>query len=448
MVLDFEETWSVSALAIALVVGVLADLAWLRAFGGPAVSLSPALVWLSASAALLFGWAGWRRGPVGVPVARRDVIEQLPEAVILTDASGCVLDLNPAAEALLGVSLAAVRGLVLSEVPVEGSVGRLAVHGAPFARAVARVLAGGEPFTARAENDEGDIFEVQVAAVRSDRGEASGLYVILREITQQTRFDALMRQSQRLETVAGLAAGIAHEVNNPLAYVRSNLSHVHRSLEVFPRFTAAQVCDVRGVAGSPRSPSPLEKAERDELLLAIEEGIEGVDRIGRIIDRVRRFSRIGTEELALADANDIVRAAVRVAQLGRFGSVRLELSLAEDLPAIEASAEALTQAVTNLVVNGAQAVAERGGAVKVATRAVVDQVEIRVEDDGPGIPAAVRERIFDPFFTTKKPGEGTGLGLAVSFGIAREHGGVLLYEPERAAGSAFLVRLPVAPEAL
>jgi signal transduction histidine kinase len=234
-----------------------------------------------------------------------------------------------------------------------------------------------------------------------------------------------MRQSQRLETVAGLAAGIAHEVNNPLAYVRSNLSHVHRMT------AELEVGDAQ-------------KAELDELRLVIEEGIEGVDRIGRIIDRVRRFSRIGSEEMQPASVNEIVRDAVRVARLGRFRSVELALSLPDDLPPIEASAEALTQAVTNLLLNAAQAVSRASGSVTVSTRALDDQIEIRVADDGPGIAPEVRERMFDPFFTTKKTGEGTGLGLAVAFGIAREHGGVLLYAPPPEGGAAFLLRLPVA----
>jgi two-component system NtrC family sensor kinase len=373
---------------------------------------------------LLF-WTDWRHRLLAtVPVARRDVIEHLADGVIITDAAGRILDMNPAAEAMTARSLGAVRGRHIVDVIVERAVGRAEIDEGGFRRVVAGLAATGK-FSTRIENNDGQVFEIRLAAVRDDGAEASGLYMIIREITKQTRFESLMRQSQRLETVAGLAAGIAHEVNNPLAYVRSNLSHVHRMT------AELEVGDAQ-------------KAELDELRLVIEEGIEGVDRIGRIIDRVRRFSRIGSEEMQPASVNEIVRDAVRVARLGRFRSVELALSLPDDLPPIEASAEALTQAVTNLLLNAAQAVSRASGSVTVSTRALDDQIEIRVADDGPGIAPEVRERMFDPFFTTKKTGEGTGLGLAVAFGIAREHGGVLLYAPPPEGGAAFLLRLPVA----
>ena len=414
-----------SLLAVAALAPVLASLVHEFAVDAGGHDRTP--LFMSAGILLLF-LVDWRHRVLAtVPVARRDVIEHLADGVIVTDASAEILDMNPAAEQMTGTSLCDVQGRHIAEVVVEHADDRLGIDARVVQQRVERLIATGDKFATRFENLAGQVFEIRMAAVRPEEVGSSGLYVIIREITKQTRFEALMRQSQRLETVAGLAAGIAHEVNNPLAYVRSNLSHVHRmtaELEVAAR----------------------QKADRDELRLVIEESIEGVDRIGRIIDRVRRFSRIGSEELAPASVNDIVVGAVRVARLSRFGSVDLRVSLSDDVPSVEASAEALTQAVTNLVVNAAQSVAERGGSVVVSTCAVDDQVEIRVADDGPGDPPDVRERMFDPFFTTKKTGEGTGLGLAVAFGIAREHGGVLLYDPPASGGAVFLIRLPVAQE--
>lgn len=410
-------------LAVAALAPVLASLAHELGVATGGHDRTPLFV--GAGVTLLF-LADWRHRVLAtVPVARRDVIEHLADGVIVTDASAEILDMNPAAEQMTGASLREVQGRHLADVVVEQADDRSDVDARAVHQLVERLISTGGKFATRFESFAGQVFEIRMAAVRPEEAGASGLYVIIREITKQTRFEALMRQSQRLETVAGLAAGIAHEVNNPLAYVRSNLSHVHRMTAELE------------VAAS-------QKADRDELRLVIEEAIEGVDRIGRIIDRVRRFSRIGSEELAPASVNDIVRDAVRVARLSRFGSVELHVSLPDSVPSVEASAEALTQAVTNLVVNAAQSVAERGGSVSVSTRAVDDQVEICVADDGPGVPPDVRERMFDPFFTTKKTGEGTGLGLAVAFGIAREHGGVLLYDPPAAGGAVFLIRLPVA----
>lgn len=378
-----------------------------------------------AAVSLLF-FSDWRYRLIStVPVARRDVIEHLADGVVVTDALGRILDLNPAAEAMTGAHLAEVQGRPIVDVVAEQSVGDDEMAHGPFAGVVERMLAEGGDFETHVENRRGQVFEVRMAAVRIDGVATTGLYLTLRDVTKQMRFEALMRQSQRLETVAGLAAGIAHEVNNPLAYVRSNLAYVH------------EMTDELG--------GDVDKDALDEVRLVVEESIEGVDRIGRIIERVRRFSRIGSEELVLAGVNEIVGDAVRVARLGRFDSVELQLSFAAELPPVRASTEALTQAVTNLLVNAAQAVREPGGTVVVSTRAVGDEVEIRVADDGPGVDPEVRERIFDPFFTTKKTGEGTGLGLAVAFGIAREHGGTLAYDPPpEGEGAAFRIRLPAA----
>jgi signal transduction histidine kinase len=222
-------------------------------------------------------------------------------------------------------------------------------------------------------------------------------------------------------------------VNNPLAYVRSNLNHVDRIIDLL----AGHFADLSG-----------EKSEElEELRMVIAESIDGVERISGIVDRMRRFASLSPGELGEVDVNGVTSEALKMAGLYRRPAVELLFESASDLPAVQGSSEYLIQALLNLMINAIQAVSQkRGGTVRVVTRSLEDVVEISVADDGPGIPKAIRSRIFDPFFTTKSPGEGSGLGLAITYDIVREHRGVLKLRSEEGKGTEFIIRLPARPE--
>lgn len=158
---------------------------------------------------------------------------------------------------------------------------------------------------------------------------------------------------------------------------------------------------------------------------------------------MRRFSRLQDEELESVSLNEALEDVMRMARLHRGGPVALELELEEGLPAIRGSKEHLVQALLNVFVNARQALDGcEHPRLKVTTRSVGDGVEIRVGDNGPGIPAEIKSRVMDPFFTTKPPGEGTGLGLSISFGILREHGGALELESEPGSGTEVVMHFP------
>jgi signal transduction histidine kinase len=177
--------------------------------------------------------------------------------------------------------------------------------------------------------------------------------------------------------------------------------------------------------------------------MVVAESIEGVERIAGIVDRMRRFAGLSQGELGEVDVNAVAGEALKMAALQRPPAIELRFEPGDGLPLIQGSSEHLIQAVLNLAINGLQAVAKRGtGTVRVVTRSHEKGAEIVVSDDGPGIPAAIRDRIFDPFFTTKSPGEGSGLGLAIAHDIVREHGGVLELRSEQGKGAEFAIRLP------
>jgi signal transduction histidine kinase len=276
---------------------------------------------------------------------------------------------------------------------------------------------------------DGRSIEVTAGAVATRGAQAAGRFVSLRDRSAQRRSERLLRERQKLESVGILAAGVAHEVNNPLAYVRANLAHLQslaarleKHLEIAP--------------GDP-------DAELLEIPEILSESLGGLDRIGRIVESMLRFSRVPDESRHPVDLNDAVEQALRLAELHRVGHVHLECVLAPALPRVLGSQDRLVQVLLNLFLNAKQALADRREGHIVAETAVEDDsVVVRIRDDGPGIPEEHHEQVFDPFFTTRPPDQGTGLGLSIAFDIVREHAGTLELESIPGRGSCFEIRLP------
>ncbi len=366
-----------------------------------------------------------------LPIARRDVIDHLRDGVLISDLEGVMLDANPAAELILERSAGEIRGRRLAEVVgvLADDDERLAAMEEAF-----EALPPGLTLPAT-ELRPDDGRRVQITAKALDPAESglAGRFAVLRDCTQEHQYELFARQVQRLETVGSLAAGIAHEVNNPLAFLRSNLTHLET---------------VIGELAKHADRLPDEQAQDlEELPQVVSECGDGIERIGRIVSSMRRISREPADDVAEVDVNEIVRESVRLSDLHRNRHVDTQTLLADDLPRIRASAQRLTQVVVNLLVNAKQALAAHPSAViTVETRRNGEGVDIEVRDNGPGIPAELRPRIFDPFFTTKGPEEGTGLGLSIAFDIVREHGGVLEVQSREGAGACFVAHLPPHPD--
>lgn len=370
-----------------------------------------------------------------LPLARRDVLEDLRDGVLLADPGGIVLDANPAALRILqrGPADAAaeepVVGAPLARLLAEAVGGGVAQD---LASGVERVQREGVPGVLHFETDSRRRVELSLAPLRAPHGGPAGMYAVLRDCTDQHRYDRLVRQSQKLESVGVLAAGVAHEVNNPLAYIQANLGSlqqmatvVERNLDRLPEKEATQLTDLRE---------------------ALDESLEGIQRIARIVDRLRRFSRSPDDGDPATDPNAAIEEAIRFARLDREGGWRIEARLADGLPAVRGSRDALGQVLLNLLLNAVQAVAgQPDGRIEIESAPAPGGVTIQVRDNGPGVPAALRENIFDPFFTTKPPDQGTGLGLAIAYDIVREHGGRLVLL-EEGPGACFRLSLPRASD--
>ena len=270
---------------------------------------------------------------------------------------------------------------------------------------------------------------VSTAPVGDEDGQSAGVVLAVQDLRQVAALRSRLVISGRLAAVGELAAGIAHEINNPLAFVRANLALLRREWERLASEAAK------------RDGSLLD--ELDEWPILLDESIEGVDRAATIVRDIREFSHAGGALPELADLNRILDQVLRVAQVQLDPALQVQTQWDDDA-VVPCDPQRLKQVFLNLVLNAGQAIAGEGR-IRLSTRSGPTHVEVCVEDDGCGMTPEVRERIFDPFFTTKPVGRGTGLGLSLAYEIVRSHGGEIWCESEPGRGSTFRVRLPKRP---
>lgn len=237
-----------------------------------------------------------------------------------------------------------------------------------------------------------------------------------------------MEHHERLVTLGRLAAGIAHEINNPLAYLRGNLEVLRDTIDE--------------VVGAPMDAARAEEVCA-EMRSMIDDGLHAVRRISKAAQTYRTFGALDAADLAPRALDDIARDAARFVETELGADVELELALMP-IPEISLSVERVTNVVVNLLHNANHALTEHGGGrIRLATRKVGSLAHLVVEDDGPGIPAEERHRVFEPFFTTNARAGGTGLGLHLSSETARLHGGHLALDESTAHGARFVLTLPL-----
>jgi two-component system NtrC family sensor kinase len=230
-------------------------------------------------------------------------------------------------------------------------------------------------------------------------------------------------EQEKLSGLGMLAAGIAHEINNPMTFVTSNLELLLEDLLARDDLDAT-----------------LAEYAND----IVPETLEGVRRVNSIVQDLRRFSRRDPESMSEYDLNEQVETALRIMQSKIKHRCELELDLAP-LPHAMGLPGQLVQVVINLLDNAVDAQPTGRGFIRVSTSAHGDAIVLRIADRGIGMTPEVRGKMFEPFFTTKAVGEGTGLGLSVTYGIVKAHAGTIEIESTLGEGSAFVVRLPVQP---
>jgi len=277
--------------------------------------------------------------------------------------------------------------------------------------------------------------------LRQSLAELETAHARLKEMSSQ------LLQSEKMTSIGQLAAGVAHEINNPIGFIKSNLGTLKKYidnllqlLEAYGPLEAATTTELRQQVEEEKQKVDLEFM-REDVVGLIAESIEGAGRVQRIVQVLRDFSHPGESEWREADVHAGLESTLGVV----WNEIKHKAEVVRDygeLPLVECLPSQLNQVFLNLLMNAVQAIGERGQ-ITLRTRHENDWVSIVVSDTGSGIAPENRKRVFDPFFTTKPVGKSTGLGLSVAYGIVRKHGGRIDLDSELGKGSIFTVRLPV-----
>lgn len=285
---------------------------------------------------------------------------------------------------------------------------------------------------------------------------------ILLDVHERKNLEAQLLHTQKLESVGQLASGIAHEINSPAQYTRDNVAFLRECFDDLMPLLRRQRAALDSARTGPLSPELLDEleaaAERADLEFLMEEipgavaqSLDGIDRISRIVNAMKGFTHPGSEEPESCDLNRLIEDTVTIARNEWKYVANLELDLDADMPFVSCHSGELGQVILNLIVNAAHAIADKRagtgelGRIHIESRFHADEgrVEIRVSDDGPGVPKQLQNRIFDPFFTTKPVGKGTGQGLAIAASvIADKHGGTLRLDDSAGDGATFVISIP------
>ncbi|HET7789862.1 MAG TPA: ATP-binding protein [Gemmatimonadales bacterium] len=329
-------------------------------------------------------------------------VDGIPQAICILDAHGVVRRANHAFAHLIDMPVTALPGRPwLGLVPPAWS------------EVVARVLA--QPGSAQVELRSGDRV-LLVSHVPMAKEDAGAAVLLFDDQTDKRRLQDQLIQSEKMSAMGQLIAGVAHDLNNPLASVVGFADFLVEAGEVPARMA-----------------EPLQVIRQE------------AERAATIVKNLLSFARRQEGERQVQAVGPILESTLALLR-NQVMTLHVEavLEVAPDLPDVEVNANQIKQVFVNLINNAAQAIGSsgRGGRVWITAKRWLDGVAVTVADDGPGIPDAIAQRVFEPFFTTKPEGEGTGLGLAISQGIVTEHGGRITLDSTTGAGASFTVELP------
>jgi PAS domain S-box-containing protein len=376
----------------------------------------------------------------------------------------CIMEANPAAAEILGTTTddlcghsAAICGFGDIFEPMRGGNRLLERHkaelrrsegtGIPVILSAVALKLGERDVVVLSFVDIGDISAVQEQLRQS--------HVHLEDAARrlESQRDAII-QSEKMASIGQLAAGVAHEINNPIGYITSNLA----TISEYTDFLRTLLMLYRQLAEMPMD-DPRRDAVIDELTIALDEedlefvlgdldvvlreSVEGTTRVADIVQNLKSFAREDSLQKTPHDLNEGVEAMIRMVWNELKYSCKIEKDLGE-LPLVRCHAGQINQVIMNVLVNAAHAMAPAGGTITIRTHAHEDAVEISISDTGCGMTPEVMQHIFDPFFTTKDVGKGTGLGLSISHGIVSDHGGHFDVSSEPDNGSNFRIFLPLA----
>ena len=319
------------------------------------------------------------------------------------------------------------------------------------------------PFEYRILRPDGSVRHVwsDIEFFVDDHGELLSILGAVQDVTERKVLESQLVQSQRLESIGQLATGIAHEINTPIQYVGDNTRFIQDSFIELEKLLEAYQEFLNNAKEKSISMNEIAAVEdtlevidfeylSEEIPTAIEQSLEGIDRVAKIVKAMKEFSHPGNEEMQPADLNHAIESAVTIACSEWKFVADVEMNLDPELPDILCLASELNQVFLNIIVNASHAIASKlgdtpsqKGLITISSSDEEEWLEIRIKDNGGGIPEDVQDRIFEPFFTTKDIGKGTGQGLAIAHSVVvDQHEGELFFEAEKGVGTTFVIRIP------
>ena len=342
-----------------------------------------------------------------------NIVESMNVGVLAVDFSGAVESWNTQLEGLVGVPRQEAVGRKLEDVLPADLMAEIA------ARSSDERVSSLYKFPMRSRDGRNLVVNVSMAPLVGKSGNRIGRLILFDDVTQRMRMEEQVFQNEKLTSLGLLAAGVAHEVNTPLAVISNYIQMLAKQLP----------------AGDPRQQ-------------LIEKVVKQTFRASEIVNNLLNFSRTGAAEFTEVNLNSVVEEVLTlVAHPFRTGQVQVTRNLQQELPAVLGSNNKLQQVFLNLFLNARDAMPS-GGMVEIRTAAHNGSVEVEIIDSGSGISREDLNRIFDPFFTTKSSGRGTGLGLSVSYGIVKEHAGKVDVRSTPGKGTSFRLEFPVARKAV
>jgi two-component system, NtrC family, sensor kinase len=391
------------------------------------------------------------------------ILDSAGEGILGTDREGRIIFANPAAAKMLGTQPEELIGK-----SAHDEIRYTHYDGNACPREENPLIKTIEDGQIRRLNNEvfwnwkGSSFPVQCTCTPIREGpEILGAVLTFADITERRLLESQLAQAQKLESIGQLAAGIAHEINTPTQYIGDNTHFLRDAFDgLYPVLIGCKALASAGESTNAAVPSAemlesLRESDIDYLLqeipLAIDQSLEGVERVSKIVQSMKEFSHPGANVKQAVDLNRALESTLTVARNEWKYVADLKLDLEPNLPHVMCLPGDLNQVFLNLIVNSAHAMeaklgesSQQKGTLTVRTRHADDRVIVQIQDTGTGIAPNIQDRIYDPFFTTKKVGRGTGQGLAIARSIVVDrHGGIISFETEMRQGTTFTISIPI-----
>ena len=391
----------------------------------------------------------------------RTLAETMMAGIVIADENENITFVNPATCRMLQYKKAELLKLNMADITVPEEFNKMRNSTGRRKKGI------NEQYEVKLKKMDGRFLDGLISAspLFDHEGRYEGSLGVLLDVTEMRSLERQLNQTQKLESIGRLAAGIAHEINTPTQYVGDNirfLQDTFRDLMTLQGKYDFVIRDLKAERLTSTSLNELEELKQkldmdflqDEIPQAIDQSLEGLDRVSKIVRAMKEFSHPGEEETQDFDINKAIQTTITVTRNEWKYTADLETELDPNLPLVHGHPDEFNQVILNLITNAVHAISSKHndglkvkGLIRILTKMRDDGVEIEISDTGTGIPEDVQDHIFDPFYTTKPVGQGTGQGLAICRNIVvQKFNGSISFDTKQAEGTRFFIYLPLAEQ--